>query len=92
MPDKKRPIDVKWVYKIKMKPDGIVVKYKARLVARGFLQQVGIDYKEVFAPVARLETVRLATCIASYKRWKLHQLDVKSTFLNGPLDEEVYVT
>lgn len=67
-------------------------KYKARLVARGFLQKQGIDFGEVFAPMARLESIRLIIAIASYKGWSLHQLDLKSAFLNGWLDEEVYVS
>ncbi|WJX39555.1 DNA helicase [Trifolium repens] len=87
----KRPIDVKWVFKLKMKPIGEIAKYKARLVAKGFLQKHGLDFNEVFAPVARIETIRLVVAIATYKSWSMHQLDVKSAFLNGPLDEEVYV-
>jgi hypothetical protein len=86
----KRPIDVKWVFKLKMKPNGEIAKYKARLVAKGFLQKQGLDFNEVFAPVARIETIRLVVAIATYKNWSMHQLDVKSAFLNGPLDEEVY--
>ena len=69
-----------------------MVKYKSRLVARGFLQKAGIDYREVFAPVDRIETIRTVVAIASLKNWTMHQLDVKCAFLNGPLDEEVYVT
>ncbi|MCI45345.1 copia-type polyprotein, partial [Trifolium medium] len=57
LPDKKKNIDVKWVFKVKLNPDGTISKHKARLVARGFLQKHGIDYNEVFAPVARIETV-----------------------------------
>lgn len=91
LPPGKKAIPVKWVFKIKLKPDGSIAKYKARLVAKGFLQQAGIDFGEVFAPVARLETIRLITAIASQRKWSLHQMDVKSAFLNGPLDEEVYV-
>ncbi|GAU44417.1 hypothetical protein TSUD_100640 [Trifolium subterraneum] len=87
----KRPIDVKWLFKLKMKPNGEIAKYKARLVAKGFLQKQGLDFNEVFAPVARLETIRLVVAITSYRGWSMHQLDVKSAFLNGPLDEEVYV-
>jgi len=85
------PIDVKWVFKLKLKPDGPVAKHKAMLVAKGFLQQQGIDYIEVFAPVARMETVRLVTAVASSKGWKMSQMDVKSAFLNDPLEEEVYI-
>jgi len=91
LPKGKKTIGVKWVYKVKVNPKGEVVKYKARLVVRGFLQRQGIDYEEVFAPVARLETVRLVVAHASLQGWNLHQLDVKSTFLNGDLEEEVYI-
>ena len=91
LPKNKKAIGVKWVYKVKVNPKGEVVRYKARLVARGFLQRQGIDYEEVFAPVARLETVRVVVAHASLRGWKLHQLDVKSAFLNGDLQEEVYI-
>lgn len=70
---------------------GEVEKYKARLVARGFHQQEGIDYDEVFAPVARLETIRLIIAAAAHKKWKIFQMDVNSAFLNGYLDADVYV-
>ena len=64
LPPNKSPIDVKWVFKVKLKPDGVVAKHKARLVSRGFLQRAGLDYSEVFAPVARLETIRLVIALA----------------------------
>jgi len=92
LPDKKKKIDVKWVFKVKLNPDGQVSKHKARLVSRGFLQNQGIDYNEVFAPVARIETVRLVTVIACKYKWLLYHLDVKSAFLNGPLEEVVFVS
>ncbi|GAU50842.1 hypothetical protein TSUD_232190 [Trifolium subterraneum] len=92
LPAQKRPITVKWIFKIKRNPDGGIVKHKARLVARGFLQQQGIDYNEVYAPVARMETIRLVIAIASSMNWSLSHMDVKSAFLNGPLEEEVYVS
>lgn len=92
LPKGKRPIDVKWVFKIKLKSDGSIAKHKARLVAKGFLQKHGIDYTEVYAPVARLETIRLVIAVASSRNWKIYQMDVKSAFLNGILEEEVYVT
>jgi len=92
LPDKKKTIDVKWIFKVKFNLYGSVSKYKARLVARGFLQRYGVDYSEVFSPVARLETVRFVVALASSKNWSLSHLDVKSTFLNGPLEEDVYVT
>ncbi|WJX32734.1 hypothetical protein P8452_21024 [Trifolium repens] len=92
LPDKKRKIDVKWVFKVKLNPDGTISKHRARLVARGFLQKHGIDYIEVLAPVARIETVRLVVALACKNNWLMYHLDVKSAFLNGPLDEEVYVS
>ena len=67
LPDKKKTIDVKWIFKVKLNPDGSVSKYKARLVTRGFLQRYGVDYNELFAPVARLETIRLVVALASSK-------------------------
>jgi len=90
-PSNKKPITLKWDYKVKVNPKGEVVKHKARLVAKSFLQKAGIDYGEVYAPVARIETIRFVVAIATNANWSLHQLDVKSAFLNGPLDEEVYV-
>ncbi|MCH80525.1 copia-type polyprotein [Trifolium medium] len=90
-PDNVRTIDLKWVFKTKLNLDGSVSKYKARLVARGFLQKEGIDYSEVFEPVARHETIRLVVALANLRDWPLYHLDVKSAFLNGPLEETVYV-
>jgi len=92
LPKGKRPIDVKWVFKIKLKFDGSIAKYKSRLVAKGFLQKYGIDYTKVYAPVARLETIRLVIDVASSRNWKIYQMGVKSAFLNEILEEEVYVT
>ncbi|GAU36409.1 hypothetical protein TSUD_38770 [Trifolium subterraneum] len=91
LPKNKHQIAVRWVYKVKLDSNGSISKYKARLVAKGFLQKAGLDYQEVYAPVARIETIRLVIAIASVKKWSLSQMDVKSAFLNGPLDEEVYV-
>jgi hypothetical protein len=92
LPEGKKTIDLKWVFKTKLKPDGRISKHKARLVARGFLQKQGIDYNEVFAPVARHETIRLVVALANMKNWPMYHLNVKSAFLNGPLEETVYVT
>lgn len=92
LPANKRPISVKWVFKVKLNPNGSISRHKARLVVRGFMQKEGLDYSEVFAPVARMETIRLLVALASWRGWKLWQLDVKSAFLNGPLEEEVYIT
>ena len=91
LPPNKKAINVKWAFKVKEGPNGEVLKHKARLVVRGFLQKAGNDYGEVFAPVARMETFRLVVLIASLTNWKIHQMDVKSAFLNSPLEEEVFV-
>lgn len=91
-PTTEHPIDVKWVFKLKLRPDGSIAKHKARLVAREFLQRPRSRfYSEVYAPMARMETIILVIAIASSKGWPLLQKDVKSAFLNGPLEEEVYV-
>lgn len=90
-PDSKEVIGVKWIFKRKLNSDGSLNKCKARLVAKGYSQQPGIDYNETFAPVARLDTIRTLVALAAQKSWKIFQLDVKSAFLNGVLEEEVYV-
>lgn len=92
LPPGRKAISLKWVYKLKKNTDGEIVKYKARIVARGYVQKKGIDYEEVFAPVTRLETVRLLLALAAKNGWEVHHLDVKSAFLNGELLEEVYVS
>ncbi|PWA72457.1 Integrase, catalytic region, Zinc finger, CCHC-type, Peptidase aspartic, catalytic [Artemisia annua] len=84
-------IGMKWVFKNKTDENGIVVKNKARLVAKGYNQQKGIDYEETFAPVARMEAIRIFLAYATYMSFKVYQMDVKSAFLNGKLKEEVYV-
>jgi hypothetical protein len=76
----------------KARREQAVLKYKARLVAKGFVQRHGVDYDEVYAPVARLESVCLLLALAAHGGWSVHHMDVKTTFLNGELDEEVYVT
>ncbi|GJR56217.1 putative reverse transcriptase domain-containing protein [Tanacetum coccineum] len=86
-----RPIGTKWVLKNKKDERGIVIRNKARLVAQGHTQEEGIDYEEVFAPVARIEAIRLFLAYASYMGFTVYQMDVKSAFLYGTIDEEVYV-
>nr|AAP51910.2 retrotransposon protein, putative, Ty1-copia subclass [Oryza sativa Japonica Group] len=88
-PPSHRPIRLKWVYKVKQDERGVIVKYKARLIAKGYIQQAGIDFEEVFAPVARMESVRLLLAVAAHAGWGVHHMDVKSAFLNGELAEEV---
>ncbi|GKC50466.1 retrovirus-related pol polyprotein from transposon TNT 1-94 [Tanacetum coccineum] len=84
-------IGSKWVYKNKRDETGIVIKNKARLVAQGYNQHEGIDYDETFAPVARLEAIRIFLAFATYINFAVYQIDAKSAFLNGKLKEEVYV-
>lgn len=91
IPREREVVSLKWIYKIKLNQEGDIQKHKARLVARGFTQKPGIDFYETFSPVARLETIRTVIVVAAQKKWKIFQLDVKSTFLNGKLDEEIYV-
>ena len=90
-PSSCKPIGTKWVFKNKQGEDGLVVRNKARLVAQGFCQKEGIDYGETFAPVARLEAIRILLAFAASRGFKLYQMDVKSAFLNGYIEEEVYV-
>ena len=81
----------KWIYKIKHAANGSIEKYKARFVARGFSQKEGIDYEETFAPVARYTSIRSVLALAAVMKWKIHQMDVKTAFLNGVVEDEVYV-
>ncbi|GKA17401.1 putative ribonuclease H-like domain-containing protein, partial [Tanacetum coccineum] len=92
LPYGKKAIGTKWVYRNKKDERGVVVRNKARLVAQGHRQEEGIDYDEVFAPVARLEAIRIFLAFASYMGFIVYQMDVKSAFLYGKIDEEVYVS
>ena len=91
LPPHKREIGVKWVFRTKFNPDGSVFKYKARLVVKDFAQVAGVDYGDTFAPVARHDTIRLLLALAGQKGWQVFHLDVKSAFLNGILNEDIYV-
>ncbi|GJW90252.1 putative ribonuclease H-like domain-containing protein [Tanacetum coccineum] len=92
LPYGKKAIGTKWVYRNKKDERGIVVRNKARLVAQGYKQEEGIDYDEVFAPVARIEAIRLFLAYASFMNFLVYQMDVKSAFLYGTIEEEVYVS
>ena len=91
LPADHRPITLKWVFKLKKDEKGAVTKHTARLVARGFVQQEGIDYDDAFALVVRIESARVLLTLAAQEGWRVHHMDVKSAFLNGDLKEEVYV-
>ena len=84
-------ISTKWVFDIKRGANGEVLRYKARLVARGFSQKFGVDYNETFAPVVRAESLRIALVFGLYKKWCFRQIDIKTAFLNGKLEEKVYI-
>lgn len=90
MPEKKI-IGVEWAYKTKYNSDGSLDKYKARLAAKGHTQEYGIDYEEVYSLVARLDIVRIFLAVAVFKKWPIFQLDIKSAFLNGEIEEEVHI-
>nr|GEW12567.1 zinc finger, CCHC-type [Tanacetum cinerariifolium] len=86
-----KPLGCKWIFKRKMKVDGTIDKFKARLVIQGFRQKEEIDYFDTYAPVARITSIRLLLALAAIHNLVLHQMDVKTSFLNGDLDEEVYM-
>ncbi|GKE98596.1 putative ribonuclease H-like domain-containing protein, partial [Tanacetum coccineum] len=92
LPYGKNAIGTKWVYRNKQDERGVVVRNKARLVAQGHRQEEGIDYDEIFAPMARIEAIRIFLAFASYMGFIVYQMDVKSAFLYGTIDEEVYVS
>jgi hypothetical protein len=79
LPPKQKAIGLKWVFKVKKDPEGNIVKHKARLVAKGYAQRQGIDFDEVYAPVARIETVRVLLALAAHGGWEVHHMDVRDS-------------
>ena len=86
-----KPIGSKWVYKLKRNSDGSISRYKARLVAKGYCSKYDLYYDKTFSPITKINIIRTIIIIAASKGWKLYQLDVKNAFLNGELEEEIYM-
>ena len=90
-PQERSVVGSRWIYKVKYAADGSIEKFKARFVAKGYAQKEGIDYEETFAPVARYTSIRSVISLVVQMGWKIHQMDVKTAFLNGVIEEEVYI-
>ena len=91
LPKGKKPVGCRWVYTLKCKAYGSLERYKAQLVARGYTQTHGIDYQDTFAPMARMNTIRIIISLAVNLDWPLNQYDIKNAFLHGDLKEEIYM-
>ena len=91
LPASKSTVGCRWVYAVKIGPDGQVDRLKARLVAKGYTQIFGLDYSDTFAPVSKIAFVRLFPSMAVVRHWSLYQLDIKNVVLHGDLEEEVYM-
>ena len=90
-PQGKKVVGSRWIYKVKHAANGSVEKYKVRFVAKGFSQKEGIDYEETFAPIARYSSIQTIISLAAEMGWRVHQMDVKTAFLNRVIEEEVYI-
>ena len=91
LPPGNKPIGCKWIFKRKLQTNGTIDKYKAHLVAKGYRQKEGLDFFDTYSPVTRITSIRMLIAIATIHNFEIHQMDVKVTFLNGDLDEEIYM-
>ena len=91
LPKRKNVVGSCWMFKLKHNSDGSVERYKTRLVAQGYSQSEGVDYQEVFSPVVRYNAIRSLSAVANIYDWEIHQMDVKTAFLQGDLEEEIYM-
>lgn len=91
LPPRCKPLGYKWIFKRKMKADGSIDKYKAGLVVKGYRPKEGLDYFDTYSPVTRITSIRMLIVIAALYNLEIHQMDVKTAFLNGELDEKIYM-